>query len=229
MQIIIVTNYRRKLALLTALIFFQVLMFYTGVYLMKNSLLLNISIDGCLEFSYPLGMAVDDIFVNEQAREVSIQSSGLIREPASRQFTNYQSLQGKFSFDYPSAFALEPQEFNGADILYHITFRSKTEADQGFVQVWNMPSALEDFLKKSLDASRQTFRYFKSGSLTVNGVPGYYWDYSVRAGDEYYKGSEVFLKKDGRMYRISYFVPESDWNEQRAEMYKNIVRSFKIL
>lgn len=214
---------------MAVLVFFQVLMFYTGSYLMKNSLLLNITIDGCLEFSYPLDMAVDGVYVNKQAREASIQSSGILREPEARQFTNYESLQGKFSFDYPTAFALEPQEFNGADILYHITFRSKTEADQGFVQVWNMPSSLEDFLKKSLDTSRQTFKYFKSGRVTVNGIPGYYWDYSVLSGDRYYKGNEVFLKKDGRMYRISYFVPESDWNEERSVMYKNIVRSFKIL
>ena len=229
MHIIIVTNYRRKTFLLASIIFFQVLMFFTGDFLLKNSLLLNITIDNCMEFSYPLDIMIDDIFVSEQAGDGSVQSSLPFSRPVARQFSNYKSLEGKFSFDYPSAFLLVPQELSGADILYHIDFHSKSDVDHGFVQVWSMPGSLDEFLKNARKTSQQTYGYFKSGSIRVNSIPGYYWDYSVLADGSYYKGNEVFLKKDGRMYRISYFVPEADWNGQRLELFKNIVKSFKIL
>lgn len=229
MHIIIVTNYRRKAFLLAAIIFFQVLMFFTGDLLLRNSLLLNITIDNCMEFSYPLDIAIDDIYASEQAEDVSVQSSAPFSRPVARQFSNYKSLEGKFSFDYPSAFILVPQELSGAEILYHIGFHAKSDADHGFVQVWNMPGTLEEFLKNARKTSQQTYRYFKSGSIKVNGVPGYYWDYSVLTDSGYYKGNEVFLKKEGRMYRISYFVPEADWNKNRLELFRNMVRSFKIL
>lgn len=229
MRIIIITNYKRKAFLLASIIFFQVLMFYTGNYLLKNSLLLNITIDNCMEFSYPLDMEIEDILISENAGDGSIQSSAPFTRPVARQFANYKSLQGKFSFDYPSAFVLVPQEFSGTDILYHIDFHSKADSDRGFVQVWNMPGPLDKFLESARETSQQTYGYFKSGSIKVNGVPGYYWDYSVLADGIYYKGSEVFLKKEGRMYRISYFVPEADWNEQHSELFGNIVKSFKIL
>lgn len=230
MHIIIVTNYRRKAFLLAAIIFFQVLMFVTGDYLLKNSLLLNVTIDNCMEFSYPMSIVIDNIFVSSIAGDGSIQSSVPFSRPVSRQqFTNYKSLQGRFSFDYPSAFTIAAQEFGGTDILYHIDFRSKTDTDHGFVQVWNMPGSLDEFLKSARNSSQQTFGYFKTGDIKVNGIPGYFWDYSVLAGDNYYKGIEVFLKKDGRMYRISYFVPEPEWSEQRSELFRNMVKSFKIL
>lgn len=182
-----------------------------------------------MEFSYPLNIVVDDILVNEQADDGSVQSSFPFSRPVTRQFSNFKSLQGKFSFDYPSAFALVPQEFSGADILYHIAFHSKTDMDHGFVQVWNLPGSLDEFLKNARKTSQQTYGYFKSGSLKVNSVPGYYWDYTVLVDGNYYKGNEVFLKKGDRMYRISYFVPSTDWNEQRSEQFWNIVKSFKIL
>lgn len=182
-----------------------------------------------MEFSYPLDIKIDDIFVNEQAGDGSVQSSIPFSRPAARQFSNYKSLEGKFSFDYPSAFVLVPEELNGADILYHIDFHSKSGSDHGFVQVWNMPGSMEEFLKNAKNSSQQTYKYFKSGNIRVNGVPGYYWDYSVLAGGNYYKGNEVFLKKDGRMYRISYFVPEADWDQQHLQLFRNMVKSFKIL
>ncbi|GAE89161.1 membrane-associated protein [Acetivibrio straminisolvens JCM 21531] len=42
-----------------------------------------------------------------------------------------------------------------------------------------------------------------------------------------YKGNEVFLKKDDKMYRISYFVPERLWSKNESKLFESIVSSFK--
>ena len=129
-------------------------MFFTADMLLKNSLLFKIAIDRCMEFSYPYGMVVDNILISDKAEEKSILSSHSFIAPASQEFSSYKSLEGKFSFDYPAAFILKPQEFTGGEILYHIDFRNKEGTIHGFVQVWNMPGKLEDFLGNSKALSK---------------------------------------------------------------------------
>ena len=61
-------------------------------------------------------------------------------------------------------------------------------------------------------------------------MEGFIWDYVIFGGDgKYYKGNEVFFKKDNMMYRISYFVPENKWDKKNKEVFNKMVTSFKIL
>ena len=226
--IVYVKNYKRKLILFSGILVLWICMFFTADFLINNNLLFNITINNCLEFSYPYGMVVDNILVSENATEKSIQSGYFFSRPATQEFSNYKSLEGKFSFDYPTAFTIKPQQFSGSEILYHIDFRNKEGTTHGFVQVWNMPVPLDEFLKNSKAVSQQKYIYFKSNYLKVNNIPGYFWDYVVLANNVYFKGNEVFLKDKDLMYRISYFMPETDWNDDQSELFWNMVKSFKI-
>lgn len=227
MRIIYVSNYARKLYLLMAIFVLWGMMFFITDSLIKNNLLYNITIDNYMEFSYPYGMVVDNILVSDKADEKSIQSSHIYSAPSAQEFSSYKSAEGKFSFNYPAAFLLNPQNYEGSEILYHIGFRNKQDTAHGFVQVWNMPGSLYDFLKNSKASSQQSYKYFKSSSINVNGKPGYFWDYVVLANGSYIKANEVFLEEKGRMYRISYFVPENEWNNDQSNLFWNMVKSFK--
>lgn len=228
LKVIYISNYRKKIILFTSVLIFWVAMFLLSSFFFHNSLVFNVTIDNSFKFSYPLDLKIDNIFINESINNGIISANTTFRKPFAENFSTYTSLKGKFSFDYPSAFDLNQKSFPGSDILYHIDFHNSSQNAHGFVQVWNLPYPLEVFLDKSKQASLQTFEYFGSKEIKVNNMPGYFWDYSVIGSDgKYYKGSEVFLKKDEKMYRISYFVPKENWSNAQSDQFWNIVNSFK--
>lgn len=228
MHIIIVTNYRRKLKIIAFITAVWILLFMLGSFLIDNTLLFNITVDSSVEFSYPYSIVVDNILVSNSYVGRNALSSFSPSRPQAEQFYNYESLEGKFSFDYPSAFVIKAGAFSGGDILYHIDFHDRQDTVHGFVQVWNLTSELGEFLKKSKEASQKTYKYFKSNNININGVKGFLWDYSVLTPDGYYKGSEIFLSQNGQMYRLSYFLREEQWDENQSELFWNMAKSFKI-
>jgi hypothetical protein len=229
MYIVYVKNFRKKIILFSFVLLFWICMFFLINLIMNNSLIYKITINKHITFLYPSKIQIGDIFINESFSNDLIEASLPLDTGQTKNFLDYESLKGKFSFKYPSIFTLNPKDFSGSEILYHIDFKSKSGDVHGFVQVWNMPYSLNDFLEKSKNSSTQNYKYFKSSSILVNGLPGYLWDYSLYGSDgKYYKGSEVFLKKDDKMYRISYFVPESLWSKSEYETFWSIVNSFKV-
>lgn len=227
LKVIYVSNFRKKILLFTSILILWVAMFLLSSFFIHNSLMFNVTIDDSFRFSYPFAIKIDNIFINEALNTGTISANTAFKKPIAQNFSTYKSLKGKFSFNYPSAFDLSQKEFPGSDILYHIDFHSVSQNSHGFVQVWNLPFPLEIFLNNSKQTSMQTFKYFDVKSLTVNNMPGYLWDYAILSSDgKYYKGSEVFLKKDEKMYRISYFVPEANWNNAQSDQFWNIVNSF---
>jgi hypothetical protein len=203
-------------------------MFYLAGTFLGKSLIMNVTINDCLSFSYPLKYNVEDIYINELIEKNSVQTSFNLKKPITHRFSNYKSVKGNFSFEYPSAFELNEEEFDGAEILYHIGFKDKSNPVQGFVQVWNLPHSLKEFLENSKAQASQNFNSFESKPVTVNNIPGFYWNYTVLTRNgELYKCSEVFLQKEERMYRISYFVPYKMWDKNQSDIYWSIVSSFK--
>jgi hypothetical protein len=98
------------------------------------------------------------------------------------------------------------------------------------VQLWSLHEPLENFLENSKKLSDQNFTDFKSSPVSVNEMDGFFWDYSVvTSNGEAFKGNEVFLVKNGVMYRISFFVPEKSWNDKYSDIFWDIVNSFKVL
>lgn len=228
LRIIFIKNYRRKAVILSAILLFCVIAVAAASITIRSNLLYNVTINNYLSFSYPFSMDLDNIFVNEQIGDNPIQTSMAINKPALEKFTDFTSLEGKFSFSYPSMFVLSQQFFTGSEILYHIDFHDKNGSSYGFVQVWNMPYPLDDFLNKSISTSQQNYKFFNMKPVTINGLEGFIWDYAFAAPNgEYYKGNEAFFKKDEKMYRISYFMPEAKWNSKQEDIFWKMVNSFK--
>lgn len=200
------------------------------MYFLKNGSYDKINISNSFIFTYPKDYMVTDVFANYEIAECNASINDISVDNKITKFSDYESLTGKFSFKYPSAFKIDEQDFSGNEILYHIDFRDSTGSYRGFVQVWEFNDSLEEFLKNSKVQPEQGYKYFNSYPVLVNKIPGFYWDYAILGGDKsYYKGSEVFFKIENRIYRISYFVPEKKWNSKQKNLFWDIVNSFKII
>jgi len=228
MYIIYIRNYKKKLFYLSLFIFLWIAMFLVASIYVGQTFLYNLTINDHLTFSYPLKYTIEDIFINENLQGNTIEANYNIVPHITQKFSTYTSIEGHFTFDYPTAFELKEQYFSGADILYHIGFRDKNRPIHGFVQVWNMPYSLEEFLEKSKATSTQNYISFTSQPIKIDKHTGTLWNYSILTDDNMnYKSLEVFWKKDDKMYRISYFVPGNLWNEKEYNTFLSIVKSFK--
>ena len=228
MYIIYVRSYKKKLVCLSIIIGFWVLMFLLTELFLNQSLNVNVTIENYLSFSCPAEYDIDNVYVNEIIKGSLIETGKIFKRPRTEEFSTYESIEGGFSFKYPSAFLLNEQEFEGTEILYHVGFKNRSNTSHGFVQVWNLPYDLNEFLSKSKSISGQKYKEFKEKEVTVNSIPGIFWNYIVITQDnKSFKGNEVFLKKDDKMYRISYFVPEDLWDKKESKLFESIVFSFK--
>ncbi|HHV28717.1 PsbP-related protein [Acetivibrio mesophilus] len=228
MYIIYIRNYKRRLVYLSIIIGLWISLFFLTGLFFNNNLTMNVTIENYLSFSCPAKYDIDNVYVNEIIKDSSVETGKNFKKPRAENFSTYESIEGGFSFKYPSAFLLDEQEFEGTEILYHVGFKDKTGINHGFVQVWNLPYDLNDFLSKSKSTSNQQYKRFEEKEVTVNSVPGIFWDYTIITQDnKSFKGNEVFLKKDDKMYRISYFVPEELWSKNESKLFESIVFSFK--
>jgi hypothetical protein len=228
LHIIIVSNYKRKAIIFILVLIFWFLLFSLSNFILKDKLAYHLTIDNYLSFSYPLKYKIDDVYVNKNLRYNAIQTNVSFKRVIIQNYMNFESQSGKFGFSYPSSFILNQRDFSGSDILYHIDFHNSSNSSHGFVQVWHLPYDLADFLKKSKAASLQNYLSFTSKPVNINNLPGYLWDYTVKTDDSnIYKGMEVFLKKDSRMYRISYFTLANLWNKDQSDIFWSMVNSLK--
>lgn len=227
MQIVIVTNYRNRLIWLAAMIAAWLLFFNLGSYIIENEVLLHITVESSFEFSYPYSITVDNVLAKDTLPQQNVIASFFPSQPRISQFINYKSIEGNFGFTYPSAFEINEKTFTGGEILYHIYFHDNQNVAHGFLQVWNFSEDLGTFLEKSKDSSQQEYKYFISNTIEINNMNGYLWDYVVAVGNNYYKGMEIFLKKEGRMYRMSYFIPESKWDDKQSRLFWKMAKSLK--
>jgi hypothetical protein len=144
-------------------------------------------------------------------------------------FIDFKSSEEGFEFSYPSIFEINKKNFPGSEILYHIDFQNKEQKmESGFIQVWSLPYSLEKFLEDSKQAAMVNFIDFSSKKIRVNDLNGYFWEYTVKSPSENYKALEVFLSKNPKIYRISYFLPESNFDNEEYEMFWKMVKSLKV-
>lgn len=204
--------------------------FIAGSYMLNHILLFNISIDQYIEFSYPYGLSVERILINQNFHDPETITAYCPAPamPRAEQFINYKSIEGDFSFDYPSAFLLEELDFQGGEILYHIAFRDVENISQGFVQVWKLDEDLESFLERSIASSHNSYKYFNVKKAKAGGKEGILWDYSAAVENGYIKGSEFFMQSGENMYRLSYFVPEEKWDKRQKYIFESMLKSLKI-
>lgn len=229
MILIHISNYRKKFFWLLAIVVIWVGVYLLSDLLVNQNLILRITVDRYITFSYPVSFSIDDVLTSYRPDWVFIETNSSSGKPLIREFSEYNSIEGNFGFNYPSTFILQKQEFQGNDILYHIDFHDRKQPVHGFVQVWNLPGSLKEFLESSKSSSQLNFLSFDSKPININGMDGYVWDYTFMGSDgQVYKGVEDFLRKDKKMYRVSMFMPENLWDKNYEEIFNSMVKSLKI-
>ncbi len=228
MKVLYIHDIRRKIILFFVVIAFWLLIISVSQYLINRLFLYTVSIDNMISFSHPAFLQIDDIYINDFYPSV-VRTSSPSGNFSNNKFLSYSSLKGKFTFKYPSAFLIDEKDFSGSDILYHIDFHDKAENIHGFIQVWNIYQPLKEFLENSKNLSQQNFLDFNSSPVSSNDMKGFFWDYSISTDEgKHIKGNEVFLENNGKMYRISLFVSEKNWNSKISEVFWNMVKSLKV-
>ncbi|MDF2987778.1 MAG: hypothetical protein K0R50_3288 [Eubacterium sp.] len=225
MNLIIITNYKRKLLILLAVVILWGLLIYGAGLIYDGTVEYTISVNSDISVSYPSILNVKNIYSKFNDAAPYIQASNTNY----KNFVEFHSQEEGFKFSYPSIFKLDQQIFPGSEILYHIDFQNKEDKKfYGFVQVWNMPYSLEKFLELSKEAAMNEFENFSSKKIKVNGLDGYFWEYTTKSANENYKNLEVFLTKGSKFYRISFYIPEKDYGKNDNDMFWRMVNSFNI-
>lgn len=225
MNVIIVTGYKRKLLILSAVALLWVILIMGAGIIFDSTIKYTVSVNSSISFSYPATMSVTSVYAKNSDASPYIQASN----STYKNFIDFKSSEGGFEFKYPAIFKIDQQKFPGSEILYHIDFKNKKDKSyNGFVQVWNIPTTLEQFLEASKEASTNEFINFTSEKITVNKLNGYFWDYEMESATEKYKCLEVFLGKNSKLYRISYYIPEKKYTRADYDIFFKIVDSFTV-
>lgn len=228
MKVIFIKNYKMKSLACTLLIFLWVSMSYLANFLQYNAMFLKVSIENELDFSYPMNLKIEKIYSNIESDAAAVTATTIFSNPLKGKFSKVNALSNTLSFSFPSAFTINEQNFTGSDILYHVDFNNTSKDVHGFVQVWNIQSPLNEFLEMSKSSAQQNYTNFKMYPININGVAGYQWDYIAKSDSQSVKAMEVFLEKDNKMYRISYFIPTKNWDKKQSKIFNNIIKSVKI-
>ncbi len=216
---------KKKHILLIAFIVFSVSIISFVYIIFKENSYYTITVNSQISFSYPMDFSIKNVYASDPASTPYIQASN----SKYKSFIDYKSPEDKFHFSYPSNFKLHQQAFPGSEILYHVDFQNKNDNSfTGFVQVWNLPYDLSKFLEESKENSLADFINFNSKEIEVNKIKGYFWEYTVKGAKENYKTLEVFLLKDSRLYRISFYIPEKIYTDEDYDMFWKMVNSLKV-
>ncbi len=154
-------------------------------------------------------------------------------EEISRQiFKDYNVMKDSFHFELPDSWETEELSFTGGEVLYHLSFVSGDEKIKGFVQVWEIAEPLKQFVDKSKKSATGVvdFKYFNIEEIRADNKKGFLLDYSrANPEGEYNRGYEALIEgNSNNMYRLSFFVPEKDWEDYYEILFDNIIRRIRI-
>jgi len=228
MHVVIIKNIKQKAVSVILLLCLWATMITITDFMSSNPTLLNVSLNDNINFSYPMNMIIENIFVNEKIGNSGVKTVSLFSTPPVEMLKSFDAKGLGLSFSFPSAFQMTEQSFLGNEILYHVDFNNKSKEVYGFIQVWNLETPLKDFLINSKKTALSTFLNFKMSEIKVNNLDGYLWDYIAVNDGKSIKALEAFLQKDGKMYRVSYFVPEKFFNKEQEKTFMNILNSIKV-
>jgi len=196
----------------------------TGL-LIDETVKYTITVNSHLSFSYPATFNISNVYSKADNPAPYLLASN----NNYKNFIDSKSIDDGFEFSYPSVFEINKKNFPGSEILYHIDFQNKQERKKsGFVQVWSLPYSLEKFLEDSKKSAMVDFINFSSKKIKVNNLEGYFWEYTNKGTSGNYKALEVFLSKNSKLYRISYFIPEKEYNNDEYDMFWKMVKSLKV-
>ncbi len=224
MYLLLIKNYKNKVILVST-IFILSLSMIVGFKILIDKTDKYTFISGDISISFPINFNISDIYLKNNHTVPYIQTIN----NSYKSFIDFKSPKEGFEFSYPSIFEINQLNFPGSEILSHIDFKNKdNKMKNGFVQVWNLPYSLEEFLDDSKKNAMVDFIDFSSKKIETNNLSGYLWEYSFSGASVKYKALEAFFYKDSKLYRISYFMPLNEFNPDEYNMYWQIVKSFKV-
>lgn len=220
----------KKLLIILSIICLWLFLLFSLNFFMSTQPVCLLSLEENFDFAYLNDFAITSVFANENIEPESVNIvTNHMQKPPIYALQDYTTIQNNLQFKYPTSFILEAKDLGGSEILYHIDFKDNNKIAHGFIQVWNMPKPLKDFLEQSKSTSNMEFTSFTQKEITINKVSGYLWDYVFLSNEQVpYKGMEVFLSKNEKMYRLSYFLPQKDWNNKQQDIFWNMANSLKI-
>lgn len=215
----------KKRAILISTIFILFLLVVVGFKILIDKTYKYTIISDSISVSFPNNFNISDIYLKNNDTAPYIQTSN----SSYKNFINFKSPKEGFEFSYPSIFEITQLNFPGSEIVSHIDFKNKDDKrKRGFIQVWNIPYSLEEFLENSKKNAMVDFTDFSSKTLKIDNLSGYLWEYSFNSPSGKFKALEVFLSKNSKLYRISYFMPLNEYNTDEYNMFWEIIKSFKV-
>lgn len=225
MYLLLVKNYKKNIILISSTFLFLIFCIIGLIIWLDKPAKYNVILDENLSVSFPFTFIIYDIYSINFETVPYIQTS----TSSNKNFIDFKCPEEGFEFSYPSIFEISPSSFPGSEILYHIDFKNRDDISKyGFVQVWKLPYSIEEFLTNSKQNAMVDFIAFNSSKISINGLDGYLWDYSFNSTSGKHKALEAFLFKNSKLYRISYFLPLSQYNPNEYDIFWNIVKSIKI-
>ena len=188
---------------------------------------IKFTVENSFSFNKPYGITIQDLFSSQPS--YGIYESCYLNKESTFKYKTFTSPENKISFEYPEVIELGKLVFSGADILYHISLVNKSNKAQGFIQVWKLDEDLLTFLENSRKMSNLNYLSFSQKEIQKDKLNGLLWEYTLATSHEPIKGLEAFFKKDEKMYRISYFCPQKQFNKSQEKIFWDIVDSFSVL
>ncbi len=225
MYLLIAKNYKKSIILISSTLLLLIILIVGLKIFVDKTPQYNVIPNDNLSVSFPFTFIISDIYSNnyETAPYIQTSTSGY------KNFIDFKCTDEGFEFSYPSTFEISPSSFPGSEIVCHIDFKNISDmSKKGFVQVWKLPYSIEEFLESSKENAMVDFIDFNSNKISVNSLDGYLWDYTFYGASGKYKALEAFLFKNSKLYRISYFVPLSQYNTNEFNTFWDIVKSLKI-
>lgn len=144
----------------------------------------------------------------------------------------YSVMSNTFQFALPDNWYTHEVSFAGGEILYHLNFMSQDKRIHGFVQAWQLSKPLKEFVEGSKAAATGSvdFKDFIIREIMINNRRGYLLDYSrANSEGEYNRSYEAFVEGySGKVYRMSFFVPEKEWRSYYKALFDRIIRTMNI-
>jgi hypothetical protein len=136
----------------------------------------------------------------------------------------FNVMNNTFHFELPDNWHTHEVSFAGGEILYHMNFMSQDSRI--------LTGPLKEFVEGSKEAATGSvdFKNFNIKELMVDSKTGYLIDYS-RANSEgvYNRVYEAFIEGyGGKVYRMSFFVPEKEWRSYYKVLFDRIIRTMRI-
>lgn len=155
----------------------------------------------------------------------------VVQSEISEKYDIYEAMKGNVKYKLPSNWETKLKDFGGNEILYHNDFKLVDSSLNGFVQVWNLPNNLVEFLSNSKVISEKQNEIVDYNIITtrIKGKEAYIVNYKIKIiNDIYYKAYEYFISYKEGFIRFSFYIGEENIDTDIIKEFDYIVNSLNM-